>query len=239
MFSPFLSSFSSPLLSSSPPPLALSSLAHSVSLPPAPPLPPHGFVPVFHPIWKPFVKQRDAVSFVFLTSLLLIFLFPSLFSGSTISGGCVKWDASYIVTSHSTDSGDHPSSRLCWREIEFENSARVGLEIRNTLLDNLFSRTFFPAFPLGPMKFYHRERMMEERFEDSRFQLPLFFFSSSSPPFFSPFRRCARVTRIPNFLIVARRRETARKPERSFVPRQLQLSPAEPLAFNEVGRLTT
>lgn len=148
------------------------------------------------------------------------------------------------MTSHSTDSGDHPPSRLCWREIEFENSARVGLEIRNTFLDNLFSRTFFPAFPLvplGPMKFYHREqRMMEERFEDSRFQLPLFFSSSSSsPPFFSPFRRCARVTRIPNFLIVARRRETARKPERSFVPRQLQLSPAEPLAFNEVGRLTT
>lgn len=106
---------------------------------------------------------------------------------------------------------------------------------------HLFSRTFFPAFPLGPMKFYHREqRMMEQRFEDSRFQLPLFFSSSSSsPPFFSPFRRCARVTRIPNFLIVARRRETARKPERSFVPRQLQLSPAEPLAFNEVGRLTT
>lgn len=232
MFSPFLSSFSSPLLPS------LSSLAHSVSLPPAPPLPPHGFVPVFHPIWKPFVKQRDAVSFVFLTSLLLIFLFPSLFSGSTISGGCVKWDASYIVTSHSTDSGDHPPSRLCWREIEFENSARVGLEIRNTFLDNLFSRTFFPAFPLGPMKFYHREQqMMEERFEDSRFLL--FFSSFSSPPFFSPFRRCARVTRIPNFLIVARRRETARKPERSFVPRQLQLSPAEPLAFNEVGRLTT
>lgn len=109
-----------------PPPLALalSSLGFTPTLLSSP-LPSHGFVPVFLPPHLEALCKatgRGLVRFSYL--LLLIFLFPSLFSGSTISGGCVKWDASCIVNRATRPIPGIiiPPLRVTrWREIELEN----------------------------------------------------------------------------------------------------------------------